>query len=234
MYTLCNRIPFPAEYAAPNLPSLSSALDILLDLAFRLPPLLASVDLVIRKPGKQQGPAYNEVIQSLTSLKKMLKSWLKSFGHSTGLEYDISGDSTWQETVASLKRIQEKSVYDLACEALCRSCLLLIYQGLVDVYSMRSSEDATRRGMHHTAAVCAEGLYDTTALLAEVAESPVCKVVATRGPLHFLSEWYSHSGDLVGAERCAEMSTSVHANASYLHWGAVLPWSLLPLIKVPR
>ena len=74
----------------------------------------------------------------------------------------------------------------------------------------------------------------TTALLGEVAERPVCKVVATRGPLHFLGEWYSHSGDDVGARQCAETSASVRANASYLHWGAVLPWSLLPLIKVPR
>lgn len=232
MYALCNRSPFPAEYAAPTLPSLSSALDFLLDLAFRLPPLLASVDSVT-KSDAQEASSHVEFIRDITSLEKMLKSWLESFGHSAGLEYENPADSSWQNVVASLKRIQEKSVYDLTCEALCRSCLLLLYQGLVDVYSMRSSEDAKRRNTHRIAATCAEGLYQTTALLAEVAERPVCKAVATRGPLHFLSEWYSHSGDLVGEERCAEVIASVHANASYLDWGAVLPWSLLPLVKVP-
>jgi len=233
MYALCNRSPFPSEYAAPTLQSLSSALDFLLDLAFRLPPLLASVDLVTQS-NQQKISSHEEIIQNITSLEKMLKSWLKSFGHSAGLEYENPENSTWQEVVLSFKRVQEKSVYDLTCEALCRSCLLLIYQGLVDVYSLRSVGDAKRRNLLRVSSTCAEGLYHTTALLAEVAERPVCKAVATRGPLHFLSEWCLHSGDRVGAKRCAELTASVQANAPYLHWGAVLPWSLLPVVKVPR
>jgi hypothetical protein len=233
MYALCNRHPFPAEYAAPALPSLSPALDFLLDLAFRLPPLLASVDLVIRsdRPGTSE---HVELVRDLTCLEKTLKNWLNSFGQSTDLQYEHPGTSTWQQAVHCLRRTQLNSVYDLTCEVLCRSCLLLIYQGLADMYRLRNSEYAERRVMLRTAAACAEDLYNTTALLGEVAERPVCKAVATRGPLHFLGEWYSHSGDDVGAQRCAEMSASVRANASYLHWGAVLPWSLLPLIKVPR
>ena len=230
MYALCNRNPFPVEYAAPVLPSLSPALDFLLDLAFRVPPLLAAVDLTAGKD-MQEALAHDQLIRDLACLGNMFESWLKSFGRSTDLESDNPGDSTWQQAVVSLKRTQADSVYDLTCEALCRSCLLLIYQGLADVYS---SADAERRDTLRLAATCAEGLYHTTALLGEVAESPVCKAVATRGPLHFLGEWYSYSGDNAGAQRCANMSASVRANASYLHWDAVLPWSLLPLIKVPR
>lgn len=232
MYALCNRRPFPVEYAAPALPSLSPSLDFLLDLAFRLPPLLESVDLAICTD-RQEATAQDDIIRDLACLERMLKSWLKSFGQSAGLEFESPGDSTWQEVAAHLKRIQPKSVYDLTCEALCRSCLLLLYKGLVDVYGVRSSEDAKRQDMLCTATTCAEGLYHTMVLLEEVAERPVCKAVATRGPLHFLGQWYSHTGDHVGVQRCAEMSASVRANASYLHWTAVLPWSLLPLIKVP-
>jgi hypothetical protein len=233
MYALCNRRPFPAEYAAPALPSLSPALDFLLDLAFRLPPLLASVDLAIRSD-KREGPADVELVQDLACLEETLKCWLNSFSQSKDLQYEHPGSSTWQQAVNCLKRTQTNSVYELTCEALCRSCLLLIYQGLVDVCSLRSSEITKRQNMLATAAACAQGLYHTTVLLGEVAERPVCKAVATRGPLHFLGEWYSHSGDNFGARQCAETSASVRANASYLHWGAVLPWSLLPLIKVPR
>jgi hypothetical protein len=233
MHALCNRRPFPTEYAAPVLPSLSPPLDFLLDLAFRLPPLLAAVDLATRKDLREVS-AHDQLRRDLACLEKMLESWLKSFGQSAILDFENAGDFTWRHVVASLRRSQIDSVYDLTCKALCRSCLLLIYQGLVDVYSLRSSEDTERRKMLHVAATCAEGLYRTTALLGEVAESPVCKAVATRGPLHFLGEWYSHYGDDSGAHRCAEMSASVRANAPYLHWGAVLPWSLLPLVKVPR
>ena len=39
MYALCNRNPFPVEYAAPVLPSLSPALDFLLELRLERGPL---------------------------------------------------------------------------------------------------------------------------------------------------------------------------------------------------
>jgi hypothetical protein len=233
MYALCNRSPFPAEYAAPALPSLSPALDFLLDLAFRLPPLLSAVDLATGKD-MREAATHDRLTRDLACLGRTFESWLKSFSHSVGLECDKTGDSTWQQAVASPKSTQVDSVYDLTCEALCRSCLLLIYQSLAELYSPRDWADTQRLNTLCTAATCAEGLYNTSALLGEVAESPVCKAVATRGPLHFLGEWYSHCGDDAGAQRCAEMSASVRANAPYLHWGAVLPWSLLPLIKVPR
>lgn len=164
----------------------------------------------------------------------MFNSWLESFGQSVGLGDVIKGESTWQHVVASLRRNPIDSVYDLTCEALCRICLLLIYQGLAELYGPRGSDITQRLDMLSTAATCAAGLYHTTALLEAVAESPVCRAVATRGPLHFLGEWYSHCGDDAGAQRCAETSASVCASAPYLHWGAVLPWSLLPLIRVPR
>jgi hypothetical protein len=237
MYALINRSPFPVEYAAPALPSLSPALDFLLDLAFRLPLLLAAVDLATNS-NVRGAPAHEELVRDLACLEKMLESWLKSFGQCTGLAYENPGSSTWQQVATRLKRSQANYVYELTCEALCRSCLLLIYQGLADVYILRSPDDAgQRKVLLRTAARCGEGLYHTTALLGEVAERPVCKAVATRGPLYFLGEWYNSSlsgDDGIGAQRCAEMSASVRANAAYLHWGSVLPWSLLPLIKVPR
>jgi hypothetical protein len=128
MYALCNRRPFPAGYAAPALPSLSPALDFLLDLAFRLPPLLAAADLAIMS-NMREASTYAGVIRDLNCLGKTLKSWLKSFGQCTDLECEHPGDSTWEQAVSSLNWTQANSVYDLTCEAFCRTCLLLIHQG---------------------------------------------------------------------------------------------------------
>jgi hypothetical protein len=73
MYALCNRRPFPAEHAAPALPSLSPALDFLLYLAFRLPPLLAAVDLAIMS-NMREASTYEGVIRDLNCLGNPLKS----------------------------------------------------------------------------------------------------------------------------------------------------------------
>lgn len=69
MYALCNRRPFPIEYAAPALPSLSPPLDLLLDLAFRLPLLLAAVDLTTEKD-RRDAAAHEQLIRDLASLKR--------------------------------------------------------------------------------------------------------------------------------------------------------------------
>lgn len=141
MYALCNRSPFPVEYAAPALPSLSPALDFLLDLAFRLPPLLAAVDIATR-PDVSDSSAHGDLIRDLACLERTLDSWLSSFDQSAGLDHGDPGSFTWHRAVASLKRKHANSVYELTCEALCRSCLLLLHQGLVDVYNVRGIEDA--------------------------------------------------------------------------------------------
>lgn len=70
-------------------------------------------------------------------------------------------------------------------------------------------------------------------LLERVAERPVCKALALRGPLYFLSNYYQSMEDSAGLELCLKMSEDVYAKALYLTWDSLLPWTLLPLVKVP-
>ena len=69
-------------------------------------------------------------------------------------------------------------------------------------------------------------------LLSEIAEKPVSKAIATRAPLHFLCRYYRSVGDKPRLERCCEMIESICAEAPYLNWEMLLPWSLLPLTSV--
>lgn len=78
----------------------------------------------------------------------------------------------------------------------------------------------------------AEQLRQTTIRLSIVAERPVCRALALRAPLHFLEEWYHATEDLHGMQWCLDMQDSVQKKAPYLNWDAVLPWSLISLVKV--
>lgn len=228
LQSLCSRQPFPAEYAAPPMCSQSPSVDFVLDLAFRLPPLLSSADTVltraINKISSHESAVHDlaRVVRDLLALKKMLDSWLKTFREPVESESALYARQT--ENLRALP--------DVTSESLCRICLLLIYQAISDLHNSHHSDFTSRSRAHQQAAICAEDLYQTTMLLSEIAERPVSKAIATCGPLHFLCRYYRSVGDNPGLERCYEMIKSICAEAPYLNWEMLLPWSLLPLTSV--
>jgi hypothetical protein len=202
-----------------------------LDLAFRLPPLLACADTIItRGTGKfsdHKTTVYDlaSVVRDFLALKKMLDSWLKTF-------HEPFEQTERESALSSRRRENKRPLPDVTSESLCRICLLLIYQALGDLYDAHNSNAASRSCAHQQAETCAEDLYQTTMLLSEIAEKPVSKAIATRAPLHFLCRYYRSVGDNPRLERCYEMIESICAEAPYLNWEMLLPWSLLPLTSV--
>lgn len=232
MHSLCNRTPFPAEYAAPPLPSQSSALDFLYDLAFRVPGLLATTDAVIGSNVREPS-GYDNAVRDLVAIGRLLNSWLKSFCEPCkGQEDNMSGNYR-QLVLASSKQPNAHLLFALTCESLCRVCILLIYHSLHSLHIRHGSSEEERRQSLSNATACAQELHATTMLLERVAERPVCKALALRGPLYFLSNYYQSMEDSAGLELCLKMSEDVYAKALYLTWDSLLPWTLLPLVKVP-
>jgi len=202
-----------------------------LDLAFRLPPLLAAADTLIARANnnlsKHDSTVHDlaRVVRDLLALRKMLDSWLRTFHEPT--------EQFERESALSPRRRENKRpLPDVTSESLCRICLLLIYQALSDLHDSHDSNATSRGCAHQEAAACAEDLYETTMLLSEIAEKPVSKAIATRAPLHFLCRYYRSVGDKPRLERCCEMIESICAEAPYLNWEMLLPWSLLPLTSV--
>ena len=228
---MCNRQPFPVAYAALPLGSQSPALDFVLDLAFRLPPLLASADTAIARAkgdGLRHGDIVHDlarVVRDLLALKKMLDSWLKTFCEPT----EQIGT---ERALVSRRRDNKRPLPDVTSESLCRICILLINQALHDLHNSHDSDASSRKQAHDQAAKCAEDLYQTTMLLSEIAERPVSKAIATRAPLHFLCRYYRSVDDNPRLERCYEMIEHICTEAPYLNWEMLLPWSLLPLTSV--
>lgn len=228
MQSLCTRQPFPVEYAAPSLSSQSSAIDFVLDLAFKLPPLLSSTDTVMARATNETSNHERSVhylarvVRDLLALKKMLDSWLKTFCEPTENE----------SALYSRQKQKKRTLPDVTAESLCRICLLLIHQAVSDLHNSHHSDISSRTRAHEQAALCVEDLYQTTVLLSEIAERPVSKAIATCGPLHFLCNYYQSVGDNSRLERCYEMIKSICAEAPYLNWDMLLPWSLLPLTSV--
>jgi len=162
------------------------------------------------------------VVRDLFALQKMLDSWLKTFREPLESEGSLS----------SRQRENMRALPDVTSESLCRICLLLIHQAISDLHNSHHSDVTSRSRAHQQAAICAEDLYQTTILLSEIAERPVSKAIATCGPLHFLCRYYRSVGDSPRLERCYEMIKSICAEAPYLNWEMLLPWSLLPLTSV--
>jgi hypothetical protein len=225
---LCNRQPFPAQYEAPPLRSSTPAADFVLDLAFRLPPLLASADQVTNQ-AVQEAATHHEavrglakVVRELVALKKIFDSWLKSFCE------HIEGGNASPRWLKENKR----SLPDVTAESLCRICLLLILRTLCELHESQNSDTASQAHAKRLAVSCAEDLYQTTLLLLVIAERPVSKALSTRAPLHFLCQYYQSVNDCPRLERCNEIIETLRTEAPYLNWEMLLPWSLLPLTSV--
>lgn len=228
LQSLCTRQPFPVEFAAPALCSQSPAIDFVLDLAFRLPPLLSLADTEMARAtndtSSHESAVHDlaRVVRDLLALEKMLDSWLKTFC-----------EPAESESASSYRQRQNKrALPDVTSESLCRICLLLIHQALSDLHNSHHSDVSSRTRVHDQATLCAEDLFQTTVLLSEIAERPVSKAIATCGPLHFLCNYYRSVSDSSRLERCHEMIKSICAEAPYLNWDMLLPWSFLPLTSV--
>jgi hypothetical protein len=199
-----------------------------LDLAFRLPPLLSSADTVkaraTNETSNRESAVHDlaRVVRDLLALKNMLDSWLKTFCEPAERE----------SAPSSRQRLNKRPLPDVTAESLCRICLLLIHQAISDLHNSHHSDVSSQNRAHKQAAICAEDLYQTTVLLSEIAERPVSKAIATCGPLHFLCNYYRSVSDSSRLERCHEMIKSICAEAPYLNWDMLLPWSFLPLTSV--
>lgn len=238
MHSLCSATPFPEKYAAPAVPSQSSALDCLLGLAFHVPILLSAEKAMkssIRRPDST-----NQLTRELDCLAKTLNNWLEAFSkgdprmeqaHDSSPEALDTNDKLTPEVP---RRIKPAKLFDLTCDSLSRICLLLTYASLSRVTRLsRSNNPQYQRELNIKLLTCAKELRDTTMRLAEAAETPVCRALALRAPLYFLKRWYNSARDYSGLRWCAEMQSKVCDDAPYLQWDALLPWSLMPLVTVP-
>lgn len=232
MHSLCSRTPFPTEFAAPPLPSHSSALDFLYDVAFRVPGLLAIADTAIASNSSQPS-GHTSAVRDLFAMGKLLESWLKSFCKPAMGHEDELSRCCRQPILVSSKQSASHLLFALTCESLCRVCILLTHHSLHTLHVRHGSSEEEERLSLSTATACAQELYATAVLLERVAERPVCKALALRGPLFFLSDYYQSMEDSAGMELSLKMSVQVRAKAPYLNWDSLLPWTLLPLVKVP-
>jgi hypothetical protein len=225
VHALCTRKPFPGNLAIPTTPTHSTKLDLLLDLASRIPLLLNTTDLIT---GADFGKIDNPLIKSLITLEKALIAWLEAFCSGNAYGDYVQSDPAPRVT-GFLPLDCRRSLFDLTCESLCRICLLLVVESLTDLESwMWPTHSLTV-----TPDACVRALRKTTTLLAEAAGVPVCKARATSCPLLFLSRYYTRTKDAVGLQWCLETKEAIYREAPYLRWDALLPWSLLTLHDIP-
>lgn len=169
LYSLCNREPFPKDYAAPPFVSQSPALDFVLDLAFRLPPLLASADMAATSE-TLDASTNDKLVRDFASLEKALKSWLGSFRMSAKQRNSLDAST-------SIRQSPSQALPDMASESLCRICLLLIYQAFPTIHTSPKAGVLSRIHAEQLAATCAEDLHRHTLLISQVAERPVSKAM---------------------------------------------------------
>jgi hypothetical protein len=192
----------------------SAKVNFLLDLAFRVPPLLKDIDLANdTEPRTQNSGLSNDILV----LKKTFESWLQSFC--------IVGRPD-QDPPAPKARI---SIHDLTCESLCRICLLLLVEGLTDLEARQHPEHPLTFNTEEYA----NELRKTASLFLSAAKIPVVKARGVSGPLHFLDRYYSRAGDSAGTQWCLQLKEDVCREAPYLSWEVMLPWSLLTLYAIP-
>lgn len=192
----------------------SAKVNFLLDLAFRVPPLLEKIDSAFATHRDQSDIV---MIENIFTLKKTFETWLKSFCSVSRLSQKTS------------PRVVKNSIHDLTCESLCRICLLLLVEGLTD---LESREQPERLPTFNTEEYATE-LRNTVALFLKATKIPIVKARGVSGPLHFLGRHYSRTGNAEGEQWCLELKESLCKEAPYLSWDLMLPWSLLTLYAIP-
>jgi hypothetical protein len=98
----------------------SAKVNSLLDLAFRVPPLLEKIDSANGTEPRLSD--ISDMSENILTLKKTFESWLKSFSMVSRLDQEPAPRDT-----------KKNSIHDLTCESLCRICLLLLVEGLTDL-----------------------------------------------------------------------------------------------------
>jgi hypothetical protein len=193
----------------------SAKVNFLLDLAFRVPPLLEEIDAANRT--ELQMLDSKSLRENISTLKKTFEFWLQSFCVSSRPDQEPSTPKA------------RTPIHDLTCESLCRICLLLLVEGLTDF-------EAHNQPSHpptSTTESYANQLRKTATLFTTATKIPVVKARGVSGPLHFLDRYYSRTGDVAGMQWCQQLKESVCREAPYLSWDVMLPWSLLALYAIP-
>ena len=200
----------------------SAKVNFLLDLAFRVPPLLEKIDSATSttKPRTSDTSALTE---NILKLKKTFEFWLKSF---TQLDQQHQ-----QQPQSPTHKPKNPSIHDLTCESLCRICLLLLVSGLADLSKNPLAPHPPSDRPNPTP--YALSLRKTTLLFTKSTKIPIVKARGVSGALHFLHAFYTRTGDDEGAQWCQQVKESVCAEAPYLSWDLMLPWSLLTLYAIP-
>ena len=194
----------------------SAKVNSLLDLAYRVPPMLEKIDSA-QDSAESRMSDISSLSENILTLKRTFEFWLKSFCVVSRLD---------QETAP---RDAKNSIHDLTCESLCRICRLLLVEGLADLESRTRPEHSPT----FTTQDYANELRKTATLLTRATKIPVVKARGVSGPLHFLERYYSRTGDAAGSQWCLQLKESVCREAPYLSWDVMLPWSLLTLYAIP-
>jgi hypothetical protein len=194
----------------------SAKVNSLLDLAYRVPPLLEKIDSA-QSDAESRTSDITSLSENILTLKKTFEFWLKSFCVVSRLDQQNAPRDT------------KTSIHDLTCESLCRICLLLLVEGLTD---LETRENPAHPPTCNTETYANE-LRKTTILFTTATKIPVVKARGVSGPLHFLQRNYSRTGDAAGMQWCLKLKESVRREAPYLSWDVMLPWSLLTLYAIP-
>lgn len=198
----------------------SAKVNFLLDLAFRVPPLLEEIDLATNTESPKPD-CISSLISNILALKKTFESWLQSFSTISRPDQDSSSPTP------------KLSIHDLTCESLCRICLLLLVSGLADLEKKTHNNNNPPHHPTFAPASYATSLRKTAALFTSATRIPVVKARGVSGPLHFLDDFYSNVGDSEGKQWCLELKEGLCSEAPYLSWDVMLPWSLLTLYAIP-
>jgi hypothetical protein len=194
----------------------SAKVNSLLDLAYRVSPLLEKIDSA-QGDAESRTSDITSLSENILTLKKTFEFWLKSFCVVSRLDQQNAPRDT------------KTSIHDLTCESLCRICLLLLVEGLTD---LETRENPAHPPTCNTETYANE-LRKTTTLFTTATKIPVVKARGVSGPLHFLQRYYSRTGDAAGMQWCLKLKESVRREAPYLSWDVMLPWSLLTLYAIP-
>jgi hypothetical protein len=193
----------------------SAKVNSLLDLAFRVPPLLEKIDSA---NDKESCASVSSLSEKILTLKKTFEFWLKSFCVVSRLN---------QETAS--RDAKKDSIHDLTCESLCRICLLVLVEGLADLEARKQPEGPSSLNTEQYASE----LRKTADLFMSATKIPMVKARGVSGSVHFLEEYYSRTGNIAGRHWCSQLRESVCREAPYLSWDVMLPWSLLTLYAIP-
>lgn len=231
IHSLFERRPFPPSLSIHALPTHQDRLHFLLELAFKVPEIIETVDSIIAGNFQAFRCVQDDLVRRLSTFEIALRSWLATYSPSNGVPSTVrSGlivDNTRGSTSSPGLR---NSLFNLTCETLCRICHLLV----VDSQARLDDQASSIVSSSSSPTSCANDLRQTMLMLEDAAGTPICKSRVMSVPLHFLSEYCKRHGDDDGLSWCRKTKERLQSQAPYLHWDALLPWCLLTLNEIPH